>query len=294
MDVSNIQTVRRFNRTVTEGIGLLGNRFLNGARPLGEARILWEIGPDGVEIRALRARLGLDSGYVSRVLRSLTQQRLVSVRVSKDDRRVWRATLTAKGLAERAELDRRSDALALSILEPLSDRQRATLLSAMADVERLLQASMVRFAVEDPATPDARWCFEQYFAELAARFEAGFDPAISISADPHELVPPAGALVIARLRDRPIGCGALKLHGRAPAEIKRMWIATSARGLGLGRRLLDELERYARAAGVTVLRLETNRTLSEAIALYRTSGYREADAFNDEPYAHYWFEKRLV
>jgi ribosomal protein S18 acetylase RimI-like enzyme len=100
--------------------------------------------------------------------------------------------------------------------------------------------------------------------------------------------------VIARLRDRPIGCGALKLHGRAPAEVKRMWIATAARGLGLGRRLLDELERYARAAGVTVLRLETNRTLSEAIALYRKSGYREANAFNDEPYADYWFEKQLV
>lgn len=159
--------------------------------------------------------------------------------------------------------------------------------------ERLLQASMVRFDVEAPTTPDARWCFEQYFAELNARFDAGFDPALSISADAHELTPPAGALLVARLRGRPVGCGAVKLHAHAPAELKRMWIAPAARGLTLGRRLLQELEAYAREAGVTTLRLETNRALTAAIALYRRSGYVEVDAFNDEPYAHHWFEKRL-
>lgn len=164
---------------------------------------------------------------------------------------------------------------------------------AMTEVERLQQASMVRFAIEDPTTPDARWCFEQYFAELDSRFDAGFDPALSISADAHELTPPIGALLIARLRDRPVGCGALKFHGDAPAELKRMWIDAAARGLGVGRRLLQELERHARDAGVAVLRLETNHALTEAIALYRRSGYVEVDAFNDEPYAHHWFEKRL-
>jgi ribosomal protein S18 acetylase RimI-like enzyme len=72
-----------------------------------------------------------------------------------------------------------------------------------------------------------------------------------------------------------------------------MWIAPQVRGLGVGRRLLDELERYAREAGVAVLRLETNRTLTEAIALYRRAGYVEVAPFNAEPYAHHWFEKRL-
>jgi len=99
--------------------------------------------------------------------------------------------------------------------------------------------------------------------------------------------------MIARLRGRPVGCGALKFHGRAPAELKRMWVSRDARGLGLGRRLLAELERHAIASGVKVVRLETNRTLKEAIALYRSSGYREVPRFNDEPYAHHWFEKRL-
>ena len=154
-------------------------------------------------------------------------------------------------------------------------------------------AAVVSFAVEDPTTRDARWCLEQYFAELDTRFDAGFDPARSIPADAHELVPPAGALIVARLGEQPIGCGAIKLHGEAPAELKRMWVAPTARGLGVGRRMLHELEQYARRAGVGVVRLETNRTLTEAIALYRRSGYVEVVAFNNEPYAHHWFEKRL-
>ncbi|HJZ70747.1 MAG TPA: GNAT family N-acetyltransferase [Vicinamibacterales bacterium] len=154
-------------------------------------------------------------------------------------------------------------------------------------------ASIVQVAVEDPTTADATWCLGQYFAELDARFEAGFDPALSITADAHELTPPAGALLIARLRGEPVGCGAVKFHGDAPAELKRMWIAPAARGLGLGRRLLRELEEYARASGATIVRLETNRALREAIALYRRSGYVEVEPFNAEPYAHHWFEKRL-
>ena len=164
----------------------------------------------------------------------------------------------------------------------------------MTDIERLLRASQVQIAVEDPTTRDARWCIEQYFKELGERFDAGFDPALSISADAHELTPPAGALLVARLGGQPVGCGALKLHPGAPAELKRMWISPDARGLGLGRRLLRALEEHAREAGVTVLRLETNRALQEAIALYRSSGFLEVDPFNDEPYAHHWFEKHLV
>jgi ribosomal protein S18 acetylase RimI-like enzyme len=99
--------------------------------------------------------------------------------------------------------------------------------------------------------------------------------------------------LVATLQAEPIGCGALKFHGDEPTELKRMWVAESARGLGIGRRLLTELESRAAAAGAQVVRLETNKTLTEAINLYRSAGYREVDAFNDEPYAHHWFEKHL-
>jgi DNA-binding MarR family transcriptional regulator/GNAT superfamily N-acetyltransferase len=290
----DIERVRRFNREVAGRIGALTDRFLGRARPMGEARVLWEIGPQGTEVRALRARLSLDSGYTSRVLRSLEQQGLVTVGSSPDDRRVRRVQLTEAGNAERVELDRRSDEVAVSILEPLSITQRARLVAAMAEVERLLSASAVRIAVEDPRSIDARWCLEQYFSELDARFDSGFSAELSISADADELTPPAGALLIARLHTRPVGCGAVKLHPGAPAELKRMWVAPEARGLGLGRRILRELEQLARDGGAQVVRLETNRALSEAIALYRGSGFREVAAFNAEPYAHHWFEKRLA
>jgi ribosomal protein S18 acetylase RimI-like enzyme len=151
----------------------------------------------------------------------------------------------------------------------------------------------VRLTVRDPRHPDARYCLQRYVGELSHRFDGGFDPARSISAEDRELTPPEGLFLVATRRGEPVGCGALKLHHEAPAEIKRMWVAPAARGLGLGRRLLTELEAHAAAHGVRVLRLETNRTLAEAISLYRTSGYREVAAFNEEPYAHHWFEKAL-
>jgi GNAT superfamily N-acetyltransferase len=157
----------------------------------------------------------------------------------------------------------------------------------------LVTASHLGIAVCDPRHPHARLCVAAYYTELARRFEAGFDPARSISADDAELTLPAGLLLVATLHAEPVGCGALKLHGTGPAEVKRMWVAPRARGLGLGRRILVELEAQARARGVRTLRLETNRSLVEAIAMYQGAGFREVAAFNDEPYADHWFSKRI-
>jgi DNA-binding MarR family transcriptional regulator/GNAT superfamily N-acetyltransferase len=293
MEMPLVEQVRSFNRTMTERVGVLNDHFLGRNHPLGEARLLWEIGEQGILVRSLRRRLELDSAYVSRLLRSLEGQGLIVVGTSSNDGRVRHVQLTEAGLRERAELDQRADAFALSLLEPLSESQRLKLVAAMAQVERLLIASLVKIDIADPTRPDARWCIEQYFAELGERFEAGFDPALSISVRAHELVLPSGLLLVARLHEEPVGCGALKLHENAPGEIKRMWVAPRARGIGLGRRLLEALECSAREAGVAVLHLETNRTLIEAIQMYRDCGYQEVEAFNDEPYAHHWFEKCL-
>jgi GNAT superfamily N-acetyltransferase len=163
----------------------------------------------------------------------------------------------------------------------------------MSDVERCVQASLITFAVEDAASTDARWCIERYFAELHDRFEGGFNPDLTIPADVQELSPPAGLLILARLRDQPVGCGAIKFQPGQIADVKRMWVSPSVRGLGVGRRLLARLEDEAHAAGAVIARLETNRALGEAISLYRHAGYREVAPFNDETYAHHWFEKRL-
>ena len=286
-----VAEVRRFNRTVTQRIGALQEAFLSRDRPLGQARLLWEIGADGSEVRALRERLDLDAGYVSRLLRSLEAGGLVEVGPGGGDRRVRIARLTAAGVAERVMLDQRSDRAAAALLGPLDPRQRARLVAAMAEVELLLTASAVQIGETDPGAPGARACLGAYAAELAQRFEAGFDPAASNPATDAQLTRPAGFLLLATLHGEPVGCGAVKLHPGELAEVKRMWVSPQARGLGLGRRLLGELERRAAVAGAHTVRLETNRALTEAIGLYRAAGYREVPAFNDEAYAHHWFEK---
>lgn len=294
MPEAMVEQVRRFNRVVTERVGALQDHFLGQDRPLGEARLLWEIGLDGCEVRLLRARLGLDSGYVSRLLRSLEADGLVEVSRSRADARIRVAHLTDAGRRERTTLDARSDALAQSLLDPLSPRQRERLIAAMSEVERLLVAASVQIAATDPEHPDAQYCLAEYVAELNRRSTRGFDPTVGATALPHEVRPPAGEFFVAYLHGEPIGCGAVKHHEDAPAEIKRMWIAPAARGLGLGRRLLEKLEACAAGAGARIAHIETSATLGEALSLYRSAGWVKVEAFNDEPFADYWFEKRLT
>jgi DNA-binding MarR family transcriptional regulator/N-acetylglutamate synthase-like GNAT family acetyltransferase len=293
LDDGMVAQVRQFNRTVTQRIGALDDRYLASGRPLGENRLLWEIGADGCDVRELRARLQLDPGYVSRLLRSLAADGLVELSTGDGDRRVRRAKLTQKGLAERRVLDGRSDELARSLLAPLTDRQRERLVTAMEDVERLLTAALVEIDVVDPADPRGQHCLEAYFAELDQRFDTGFDVTRAVPLSLDEMRPPAGVFCLATLRGEPIGCGALKVRPGQPTEIKRMWVDPAARGLGVGRRLLDELESRAAANGSTIVRLDTNATLKEAIAMYRSAGYREVPRYNDEVHAQHWFEKTL-
>ena len=198
-----IGQVRRFNRAVTQRAGALDDAFLARGRPLGQARVLWEIGPDGRDVRDLRARLDLDSGYLSRLLRALERDGLVTVEVNEADGRIRTARLTAAGGAERAELDRLSDDAAAGLLGPLSERQRGRLVTAMAEVERLLAASAIVTGVRDPRDPDARRCLRAYVEELSGRFDDGFDPARSISAADHEMIPPAGLFLVATLHGKP-------------------------------------------------------------------------------------------
>jgi len=293
MELPMIAQVRSFNRTMTERVGVLNDRFLGREHPLGEARFLWEVGEQGASVRELRQRLGLDSAYVSRLLRSLEKQGLVVVSASEQDGRVRQVQLTATGLQERGELEHRANDFAQSLLEPLSESQRAKLVDAMAQVERLLVASMVQITVADPVSEEARWCIEQYFSELDRRSESGFNPPSNIALSLSEFAPPRGLFLIAYLREEPVGCGGVKFLPGAISELKRVWVAPRVRGLGLGRRLLLKLEGAAREAGMTTIRLETNRTLTEAITLYRQSGYQEVAPFNDESFAHHWFSKQL-
>lgn len=219
----------------------------------------------------------------------------MSAEAGTEDGRVRTARLTAAGAAEREVLDRASDELAESMLQPLTAGQRARLVAAMAEAEKLIIASLVRVEIADPRRPEARYCQRAYFEELGRRFEAGFDPSQSISASDDEMTLPEGLLLVATLQGDPVGCGALKLHfDTGIGEVKRMWVSHGVRGLGLGRRLLETLAGEASSRGMHTLRLETNQTLHEARHLYETAGFVAVEAFNSEPYAHHWFQRDLT
>jgi DNA-binding MarR family transcriptional regulator/N-acetylglutamate synthase-like GNAT family acetyltransferase len=255
--------------------------------------VLFEIGADGATPRDVRARLGLDSGYLSRLIGSLEREGLVERSPNPADRRTTRLRLTRAGRSELGELNTISDELATSALAPLTDEQRTRLLAAQGEIMRLLAVSMVSVEQEDPASADARWCLGHYFAELGKRFDEPFDPTRTLPADRSELVSPTGAFLVARIGGQPAGCGGLRTLAPEVGELMRMWVDGAHRGLGIGKRLLTALEDEAAALGQKRVRLYTNRSLDEAKAMYRAAGYLEIDRYNDDPYAHHWFEKRL-
>lgn len=293
MQSDEIRQVRRFNRLVTQRIGALGDSYLSRGRPLGEARLIFEIGgTGGCDLGTLRQRLGLDSGYLSRLLRSLESQSLVDVRRTEDDRRARSVSLTETGKREFSAYDALSDDLARTMLASLDAGRRARLVAAMGEVERLMRIAAIEIEVESPESAEARWCLGQYFAELGHRFEEGFDPETG-GHDPADMKPPAGWLLVARLDGEAVGCGALMRLEETVGEIKRVWTAPATRGLGVAGRLMDRLEALAREAGFAAVRLDTNKALVEARAMYAKRGYAEIGRYNDNPYAHHWFEKRV-
>jgi DNA-binding MarR family transcriptional regulator len=344
--VDHTEAVRDFNRYYTARIGVLDDHYLGQRRPLGEARLLFEIG-DRADLRDLRSRLGLDSGYLSRLLSSLQKQGLVTVRAHPRDGRVRVATLTDYGVRERADLDARSRAGVGVLLEGLTPAERDELVAAQAQVRRLVRRAGVTIAAVPDSSPEAQECLRSYAAELAVRFPAGYDVSALISPGSTE------SFLVAREGERLIGCVAwclvpapapvpASVPASAPvpapvpapapapvpapasppasasvqssasaavpspvsvsvrscvparfAEVRHLWVAPEARGLGLGRRLLERVEAEVAERGIGVVRLGTHSALIEAIGLYRSSGYREIPSYDSSPYNQLSFEKSL-
>ena len=140
--------------------------------------------------------------------------------------------------------------------------------------------------------PDGDRLMSAFVADIAARYP-GWAPTLSPSVQPHELTPPHGRFVVAYAGDRPVGCGAVKRFDAASAEIKRLYVAPEARGAGVSRLILVRLEQVARAGGHAVVRLDTGDKQPEALALFRSAGYREIADYNGNAFASYWFEKSL-
>jgi DNA-binding MarR family transcriptional regulator len=290
---SALSRIRRFNRAVTTEVGALDASYLGRGRALGVARVLCSLSPEGTEVSALRAHLGLDSGLASRILRTLEEEGLATTAPHPTDRRRRIARPTERGLAEIAAYDRLSDARAGAMLATLP-RQHDDLLAAMDRIAVVLNRRRIAIALTDPATPVAQGCLAAYFAELDARFEGGFDPGDAATADHAAMRPPRGAFLVATSDGLPVACVALRGDGSDLGEVKRLWIAPVARGLGLARRMMAAVEDQARSLGMTHLHLDTNRVLTEAMALYRATGWTPVGRYNDNPYAHHWFAKALI
>lgn len=286
--------LRRFNRSYTQRIGVLSASYLGAGRPLGPSRVLFELGQGPVAVADLRRRLDLDSGYLSRMLRELEGDGLVTVTRDPADGRRRLVRLTEVGRREWQRLDARSDGVAERLLGPLTERQRAALAEALDTAERLLRAATVEFSVDDPAGADAQLAMGRYFAELDERFRGGFDPgAGGAGKDVASMRAPDGAFLLARSGGEVVGCGGVQRVDGETGEIKRMWVHPDLRGAGLGRRLLAELESTAARLGRARVVLDTNEVLIEAVAMYERAGYRAIGRYNDNPYAHHWFEKRV-
>jgi DNA-binding MarR family transcriptional regulator len=283
--------VRRFNRSYTQRIGALEDSFLGLGMPLGTARLLFEIGTTPASVQELRERLGLDSGYLSRLLRQLESDDLVTVSTDPADRRRRLVALSAAGHRAWEELERRSEERAHLLVDPLTPRQQARLAAALGEADLLVRAATVTLSAVAPTSPIAVEAVGHYFDEMHRRF--GFDAAGQSDKDAQLLVPPTGLFVVAGSDGDPVACGGVQSIGSGVGEIKRMWVSDDWRGAGLGSRLLRHLESAAASLGHTVVRLDTNETLTEAIAMYERAGYARIERYNDNPFATHFFEKRL-
>ena len=283
--MTTVEAVRRFNRTWTQRSGALEESFLGLGLPLGAARLVFEIGAGGAGVSELRERLALDSGYLSRLLRDLESRGLATTGPDPTDRRRRRVRLTDDGQALLHRLDARSDELASRLVAPLTERQRDRLEEALTTADLLVRAATADLREVDPRGALATTAVGHYLAELDQRFPDGFDPGTP---------PPLDTFTVATSDGVPVACGGVQAIGPDVDEVKRMWVDPSWRGAGLGSRLLRHLEDVVRARGRGVVRLDTNGTLEEAIAMYERAGYRRIERYNDNPYAELFFEKELA
>jgi DNA-binding MarR family transcriptional regulator/N-acetylglutamate synthase-like GNAT family acetyltransferase len=292
-----IDTVRRFNRFYTRRIGVLGDGLLGSPYSLAEARVLYELAHrDGPTAAELGRELGLDAGYLSRLVRGLERNGLVARTRSATDGRRSPLALTSKGRRAFATLNSRSNAEVGALLGGLSEAEQRGLVSALETAEAVLEArpgARVPYLLRTHEPGDIGWVigqhgalyareygwdgtFEALVAEIAARFVRNFDPKRE-------------RCWIAERAGRNVGSVFLVRKSGTTAQLRLLIVAPEARGLGIGKRLVSECERFARQAGYRKIVLWTNRGLDAARHIYEEAGYR---LVREEP--HHSFGRDLV
>lgn len=296
--------LREFNRFYTRRIGVLHESLLDSPFSLTESRLLWELAHTPETTAADLARgLGLDPGYLSRLLRGLKERGLVKTSRSTTDGRQTRLSISAAGRRAFAPLERRSQAEASALLATLDDAQQQELLAAAARMQALLGARSMpsSFVLRAQRPGDIGWVvsrhgalyaqehgwdmrFEALVAQIAAHFIEHFDPAREACWIAERDGQRIGCVFLVQARDE-----ATQAVEDGSAQLRMLLVEPSARGLGLGVALVAECERFARQAGYRRIRLWTNSLLLAARGIYQRAGYR---LLASEP--HHSFGKDLV
>ena len=294
IESEQVAAIREFNRFYTARIGLLRRRHLDGEFSLTEARVLYEISAKpGTTALALRGVLGLDAGYMSRVLASLTRSRLVQQRVSKQDGRERLLSLTASGERAVVRMDEQSAAEMRAMLAAVDPSEREVLVAALSRARQILsrkQDPAVRIVRLTRATKEAAQILEEYYeaVHVVQRDRPGVLQKM--------IDEPASGVWLTYLGDEVVGCVVLRrLDSVSQAsECKRLYVKPAARGRGIADKLLDAQEEYARSQGVEWIYLDSYDDLKAAIALYERRGYERCERYNTNPQATLFMRKRIV
>jgi DNA-binding MarR family transcriptional regulator/GNAT superfamily N-acetyltransferase len=292
-ETEQVSAMREFNRFYTTRLGLLRRRHLDGEFSLTEARILYEIGSNPkLTASSLRNTLGLDAGYISRLLTLLTRRKLVRQTASKEDGREKLLTLSTTGAKKLAQLNERSAVQIQELLEPLSAADRETVINSLSKVRSILseaQNPAVRIVRLSEASDDASRLLEEYY-EAASVIQRDTPEAI------RQVIGDASSGIwVAYLREKAVGCVMLRRLSSIPfaGECKRLYVRPEARGKGLADALLDAQEAFARSKGLEWIYLDSYDDLKAAIALYRKRGYLPCERYNDNPQATMFLRKNI-
>jgi GNAT superfamily N-acetyltransferase len=288
----DIARLRRFNRAVTREVGALDHSYLGRGRPLGAARVLQLITPEGTDIATIRDRLVLDSGLMSRLLRQLEDEALILTETDSADRRRRIARLTAAGAAENAAYLRLGHDQAAQTLARAGHHAPA-LLAAMDLIATQLLQDVTEIRDADPDAPEALACLSAYYQVLMDKIASLTPDMLTLPLpDAAKYRAPEGAFLVALSDTMPIGCVSLRPLSQTEAEVKRLWVHPDAQGQGLARRLMQQIESRARAMGFRRLKLDSNTALAPALALYRSMGWTDCAPYTSFP-ADVWMTKPL-
>ena len=285
-----VAAVRRFNRFYTLRIGALDEAHLGSPYTLAEMRVLYEVAqaPDGITPKLLATRTGMDNGYLSRVLKRFETEALLTRQTSASDRRSVSVWLTSDGIHAYNRWLGSAQGAVEGMLGPLSSVQKTKLTRAMAEIEHLLEgAAAGKIVLRGHRPGDMGWIvhrhgalyareygwderFEALVARIAADFIDGFDPKRE-------------RCWIAERDGEPLGCIALvKGEAEGQAKLRLLLIEPSARGLGLGKRLVAECVAFARKTGYREITLWTQSILTAARAVYAGAGFQLVESHPDD------------